>query len=85
MSDASTRGVLPMSSSIRLLLALLTVLGTHGWVVDNTIQAAGPQKLSHNLLFRYSEPVQALPPAFFALSIPCKLPKPVRDTSHDST
>lgn len=83
--DVETRYVSLISSSIRLLLALLTVLGTHGWVVDNTIQAAGPQKLSHNLLFRYSEPVQAVPPAFFALSIPCKLPKTFRCPSYNST
>ena len=73
--DVETRYVSLISSSIRLLLALLTVLGTHGWAVDNTIQAPGPQKLSHNLLFRHSPSVHALPPAFFALSIPCKLPK----------
>ena len=61
------------NSSIRLLLAILTTLGTHGWTIDNTVQAAGMQKLSHNVLFRHSPEIQSLSPAFFALSLPCEL------------
>ena len=30
-------------SSVRLVLALLKTLGTHGWILTNSVQAAGLQ------------------------------------------
>lgn len=74
-------------SSIRLLLAMLTTLATHGWSLVCAVQAAGmkvssaaqsslkltSQKNCHNLLFRYDAQVEARPPAFFALSMPREL------------
>ncbi|ORX40706.1 hypothetical protein BD324DRAFT_678147 [Kockovaella imperatae] len=56
--------------SIRLILAVLTALGVHGWTVEDSIQAGTSKKGCHNLLFSNSPDIFATPPAFFALSFP---------------
>ncbi|RXK37803.1 hypothetical protein M231_04959 [Tremella mesenterica] len=56
--------------SIRLVLAILTVLGVHGWVLVGNLQAASTKKDAHNLLFAYSPEHLIAPPTFFAISFP---------------
>ncbi|OCF32226.1 hypothetical protein I316_06140 [Kwoniella heveanensis BCC8398] len=56
--------------SIRLLLAILSILGIHGWTLVQSVQAGGSKKDAHNLLFAYAQETSVLPPLFFALSIP---------------
>ncbi|WVF73198.1 hypothetical protein IAT40_008017 [Kwoniella sp. CBS 6097] len=56
--------------SIRLLLAILSILGIHGWTLVESIQAGGSKKDAHNLLFSYAQETSLIPPLFFALSIP---------------
>ncbi|RSH91725.1 hypothetical protein EHS25_009094 [Saitozyma podzolica] len=56
--------------SVRLMIALLTALATHGWTVVDRVAAGSTKRDVHNLLFQYSAEVQTIPPAFFALSIP---------------
>ncbi|WWC91591.1 uncharacterized protein L201_006537 [Kwoniella dendrophila CBS 6074] len=56
--------------TIRLLIALLSILGIHGWTTIENVQAGGQKKDAHNLLFSYSPETSMNPPLFFALSIP---------------
>ncbi|WVW86032.1 hypothetical protein I302_108070 [Kwoniella bestiolae CBS 10118] len=56
--------------SIRLLIALLSIIGIHGWTLVENVQAGGSKKDAHNLLFSYSPETSINPPLFFALSIP---------------
>ncbi|WVQ72520.1 hypothetical protein IAR50_002077 [Cryptococcus sp. DSM 104548] len=56
--------------TIRLLLSVLRVLGRHGWTLEESIQAGGGKRDTHNLLFSYAPETVITPPAFFALSIP---------------
>ncbi|WWC71904.1 uncharacterized protein I206_105863 [Kwoniella pini CBS 10737] len=55
---------------IRLLIALFSILGIHGWTLVENVQAGGSKKDAHNLLFSYSAEASMNPPLFFALSIP---------------
>ncbi|WWD19524.1 hypothetical protein CI109_103985 [Kwoniella shandongensis] len=57
-------------ATIRLILAILRVLGIHGWKIVNGIQAAGRKNDIHKLLFEYSPDTLLAPPVFFAVSIP---------------
>ena len=69
--------------SIRLVLALLTSLGTQGWQLVEKVQATGFKTDHHNLLFVHSAEMAQIPPAFFAISIPRELPMPdIRLNSH---
>ncbi|KAK6909474.1 hypothetical protein I203_103493 [Kwoniella mangroviensis CBS 8507] len=56
--------------SIRLLIALMSILGIHGWTLVENVQAGGSKKDAHNLLFSYSPETSINPPLFFALSLP---------------
>ncbi|WWD03590.1 hypothetical protein V865_001644 [Kwoniella europaea PYCC6329] len=56
--------------SIRLLIALMSILGIHGWTLIENVQAGGSKKDAHNLLFSYSPETSMNPPLFFALSLP---------------
>lgn len=56
--------------TIRFMLGIFKVLGTHGWTLAESIQAGGSKKDTHDLLFSYSLETTRVPPAFFALSIP---------------
>ncbi|WWC94824.1 hypothetical protein V866_001674 [Kwoniella sp. B9012] len=56
--------------SIRLLIALMSILGIHGWTLVENVQAGGSKKDSHNFLFSYSPETSMNPPLFFALSLP---------------
>ncbi|WVR00368.1 hypothetical protein IAU59_007511 [Kwoniella sp. CBS 9459] len=56
--------------TIRLVLAILSILGIHGWTLIESIQAGASKKDAHNLLFSYAQEISLMPPLFFALSIP---------------
>ncbi|WVQ67042.1 uncharacterized protein L199_005235 [Kwoniella botswanensis] len=56
--------------SIRLLIALMSILGIHGWTLVENVQAGGTKKDAHNFLFSYSPQTSMNPPLFFALSLP---------------
>nr|XP_018261001.1 uncharacterized protein I303_06718 [Kwoniella dejecticola CBS 10117]OBR83159.1 hypothetical protein I303_06718 [Kwoniella dejecticola CBS 10117] len=56
--------------SIRLLIALFSILGIHGWTLVETVQTGGSKANTHNLLFSYSAKTSMNPPLFFALSLP---------------
>jgi hypothetical protein len=73
----SMDGPADMISSIRLILKLLTALSVHGWTLVDRMQASGVKYDNHNLLFAHSPEIQALPPTYFALSIPCQFPSPL--------
>lgn len=72
--------------TIRFMLGIFKVLGTHGWTLAESIQAGGSKKDTHDLLFSYSLETTRVPPAFFALSIPRKsIPSLFSSTKIDST
>ncbi|KAL7418322.1 hypothetical protein Q5752_006780 [Cryptotrichosporon argae] len=56
--------------SIRLILAVLTALGTCGWALVDNLQAALAKNDSHNLLFAHSPDTAAIPPLYFAVTLP---------------
>lgn len=71
-----------MASPVRLLVAILGSVGTHGWSVVSSIKA-GTSKVSSmspaaltsqndvkSLLLSYSDQTAAAPPAYFAISFP---------------
>ncbi|KAK4686272.1 hypothetical protein P7C73_g3858, partial [Tremellales sp. Uapishka_1] len=56
--------------TIRMILAVMTALGVHGWTLVDNVQAASSKKDSHNLLFSYSAEVALNPPLYFAITLP---------------
>lgn len=74
-NDFTVRRAFLHTRSIRLILAILTTIATHGWTLKDEIQVGSSKKDTHSFVFSYKERNQDEAeevPDFFALTFPCK-------------
>ncbi|KAL1409965.1 hypothetical protein Q8F55_003964 [Vanrija albida] len=56
--------------SIRLILAIFTALGQHGWSLVGDVRASSGKLDTHNFVFAYCPTSTTIPPLFFAVTFP---------------